>query len=426
MSKLRLGGLFLILVLSIKVYAISGIENTLKGYDRLIVKKIQTLDGYKESYLIMMTQPLDHDAPGLGSFCQRIWLNHLNDKAPMVMVTEGYSANRNYQTELAKELKANQLIVEHRYFEASTPEKKDWKYLTVKNAAADHHEIIKLFQKLYKGKWLTTGISKGGQTTLFHRALYPKDVDVSVPYVAPVNLEREDPRLLAFFEKVGSQDDRAKIKAFQKLVLQRKERLLPLFQSYSEKNKLKFAKGIEQAYELGVMEYPFAFWQWGYTADKIPGSDASDEEVLNHFIKGSSIDYFSIDMMKQFESFFYQAYKELGYYNYVPGDLQPLMDVVKSDTISSCMFAPGGDTLSFNKATMQMVVSKLNKYNPKMVLICGEYDPWGATSLDVANMSKSLKVVKPKGSHKARINNLSEAKKEEVWALLKKWMKVRE
>ena len=32
---------------------------------------------------------------------------------------------------------------------------------------------------------LATGISKGGQATMFYRSYFPDDVDISVPYVAP-------------------------------------------------------------------------------------------------------------------------------------------------------------------------------------------------------------------------------------------------
>ena len=46
------------------------------------------------------------------------------------------------------------------------------------------------------------GISKGGQTTIFHRYFYPADVDISVPYVAPLNLEYVDPRLDKFLNRV--------------------------------------------------------------------------------------------------------------------------------------------------------------------------------------------------------------------------------
>ncbi len=423
--------IWFVFLLFLSVVGVNGQADTpfltrLSDAAQLEITKINTMPGYQASYCIMMTQPVDHDHQQAGYFKQRIWLNHLDEKAPVVMVTEGYSAPNNYLTEIAKELKANQLIVEHRYFLASTPINKDWKYLTVKNAAADHHDIICLFKKVYKGKWLTTGISKGGQTTLFHRALYPKDVDVSVPYVAPINLDREDPRLLAFFEQVGSDADRQKVKDFQRLVLERKDHLLPLFTEQAKRKQWDYsAIGYERAFELAVLEYPFAFWQWGKSVDEIPDSLASDAKILAHYMNAASPSYFSNQDMEKYEPFFYQAYKELGYYNYVPGVLKPLMNSVKQDTISSCFFAPGGDTLSFNSNTMHQVVKRLKKYDPKMILIYGEYDPWGATALDITGMKHAVKIVKPEGSHRARINNLPEAEKEEVWSLLRAWMKVK-
>lgn len=402
----------------------NNIINQLQLLPGIEISPVKTDEMFEGGYLIMMSQPIDHDNPALGTFKQRIWLSHLNEKAPMVMVTEGYAAPRIYTTELAKNLKANQLIVEHRYFQKSTPLQKDWKYLTVKQAAADHHEIIKLFKKVYKGKWLTTGISKGGQTTLFHIALYPKDVDVSVPYVAPINMYKEDPRLLEFFHHVGIEKDRANVKRFQEIVLQREDALLPMFIKESKAKGWNYSMGYNKAYEMAVLEYPFAFWQWGISVDSIPTNDSSDEKVLKHFILAASPDYFADNMMTQYKSFFYQAFKELGYYNYVTGDLRPLMTCIKQDTVHNSMFAPGGDTLIFNRNTMLEVVRKLNKSNPKMVLIYGEYDPWGSTMLDVSNMSKSYCFVKPKGSHKTRIGNLPTEERDEVWAILRKWMKV--
>ena len=167
------------------------IETLLASDNELVVDSIAadtTL--FEKARLVWFKQPIDHNHPEKGYFRQRVWVSHRAINAPVVMVTEGYAAPRNYTTELARLLEANQIIVEHRYFDKSVPANMDWKYLTVEQAANDHHRIIQFFQQLYTGKWATTGISKGGQTTIFHRAFFPNDVDVSVPYVAPINLAR--------------------------------------------------------------------------------------------------------------------------------------------------------------------------------------------------------------------------------------------
>lgn len=102
------------------------------------------------------------------------------------MATEGYKAFRRRVYEPTKLLNANQVTVEHRYYGSSVPYSIDYRYLNMKQATADLHKIKQLFSSIYKGKWISTGRSKGGVTTIFYRFFYPNDVDVSIPYVAPI------------------------------------------------------------------------------------------------------------------------------------------------------------------------------------------------------------------------------------------------
>jgi hypothetical protein len=386
--------------------------------------KVQKVKGplFKEAYLLMIDQPLDYKHPEKGTFKQRLWLSHFDENAPMVMVTEGYSAHRNYTTELAEMIGANQIIVEHRYFEVSTPKNLEWKYLTVENAANDHHRIVQIFKQFYKSKWINTGISKGGTTVYFHRAFFPDDVDISVPYVAPLNFEREDQRLFDFFHSVGNPADRQKLKDFQRLVLSKRNELLPMLKEMADKSKMKFSFGLEKAFELSVLEYPFAFLQWGKDLAEIPTASASKEMIFNHLMDGSDISYFSDESRNDIKSFYYQAYTELGYYGYVPGDLKPLFKVLDKDTISSSLLFDGGDTLKFRKETMHYVVNQLRAKNPQMIILVGENDPWGSTSLQVADLSNSVYILNPEGSHLTRIANLPPYLKNRVYANLEKWL----
>ncbi|TRX66505.1 S28 family serine protease [Carboxylicivirga sp. M1479] len=373
---------------------------------------------FNKAWLIRFEQPLDHNNPNKGSFKQRIWVSHKNINAPMVMVTEGYSANRNYTSELAKLVESNQIIVEHRYFSDSQPDTLDWTYLTVEQAANDHHRIIQFFKQLYTSKWATTGVSKGGQTAIFHRALFPNDVDLSVPYVAPVNLAREDQRIFDFFNSVGTSEERQVITNFQKVILEKRDEIMPLFIDYAERKNLTFRMGYEKAFELVVLEYPFSFWQWGSKMESIPSLDAPLEVLFDHLSKGSDIAYVSDQSWEDIKPFFYQAYKELGYYAYVPGALKPLLKGFSQDTISSSMFAPGGDTLKFIP-TMHTLMTKLQLHDPQIIAIIGENDPWGATSINDKGLENTLRAVAPGSSHLTRINNLPDPLKNEVILKLK-------
>ncbi len=91
-------------------------------------------------------------------------------------------------------LDANFVSVEHRFFGPSTPQEKDWDFLTIQQAAGDYHHVRTLLGAIYKDQWISTGISKGGETATYYRFFYPDDVVVTVPYVAPFPIGLKDQR----------------------------------------------------------------------------------------------------------------------------------------------------------------------------------------------------------------------------------------
>lgn len=152
------------------------------------IKPMQS-DAYPEKYVFFINQLLDPHHPEAGNFKQRVILSHVGFDRPTVLVTEGYAAHYathpRYQEELSKLFNANLVFVEYRYFGESMPKPCNWDYLTVENSLYDLHHVTTTLKQLYDEKWIATGISKGGQTTMFYRTYFPDDVDISVPYVAP-------------------------------------------------------------------------------------------------------------------------------------------------------------------------------------------------------------------------------------------------
>lgn len=385
-------------------------EIFLSSNPQILIENIETDTSYfDKSKLVWFTQAIDHNNPDKGTFKQRVWLSHSDQQAPVVMVTEGYAANKNYTSELAQLIRCNQIIVEHRYFGLSQPDTIDYQYLSIEQAANDHHKIIQHFNKFYTAKWMTTGISKGGQTAIFHSAFFPDDVDITIPYVAPINLKREDERLINFFKTVGTDEERHKIKSFQKRTLSKREALLPLFEELAIQKNYTFRMGLEKAYDLLVLEYPFAFWQMGHHISAVPSSCASNEVLLNHLCKVSDMSYLADQEWETVKPFFYQAYKELGYYAYDTEDIKDILSDFKEDTISSTTLIPEGDSLTFNPQAMQSIMQNLIKHNPKIIAIIGENDPWSATSIDNTKLSNTIRVIIPKGSHKSRLRNLPDS-----------------
>jgi hypothetical protein len=239
--------------------------------------------------------------------------------------------------------------------------------------------------------------------------------------VAPINFGREEQRLFDFFQKVGTPEERAKIKQFQKIVLERRDSMMVKMKAQAKMKEWTFRMGYDKAFDLAVLEYPFSFWQWGYKISSIPDSTASDQEVFNHLVYASSFSYECDQEWDKIKPFFYQAYTELGYYAYVPGELKPMIKGFDTDTISSDIFAPGGDTLTFHPETIQFVMEQLIKHNPEIIAISGENDPWGSTSLIVDDIPNAYLYFKPGGSHRTRINNLPDSMKQEIFNQLEEW-----
>jgi len=255
-------------VIAVAVVFVTGCSNkTMTLEERLAtlpadtIFRIEADSAFTEAWEIRLRQPVDHRNPDGPQFTQQVFLYYAGSDRPVVFETEGYGA-RGGRNELAMLLNANFIRAEHRYFEESRPDSAEWKYLTTWQAATDHHRIIELFKPVFSGKWATTGISKGGQTVMFHRYYYPDDVDVSVPYVAPLNFGPEDERMYRFLEKVGTEECRDRVFRFQKLALEKYESLFPMFQSFSEERGWTFTRvgGPEKAFEMTVLEYEFAFW----------------------------------------------------------------------------------------------------------------------------------------------------------------------
>ena len=419
--------LFVLLSASASSFAQTVLEQKINAISA--IKEIRPLETseFSEKYVTYFTQPLDHRHPEKGSFRQRVIVSHVGFDRPTVIVTEGYGAayalRSQYREELSKLLNANMIFVEYRYFLESTPEPKDWQYLTAENSADDLHAITTAFKNIYPGKWIATGISKGGQTTLLYRTFYPDDVDISVPYVAPLCYGVEDGRHEPFLHKVSTPENRKIIEDFQLEALKRKATLLPRFEKYCTEKNYSFRAPIEEIYDYSVLEYSFALWQWGTPISSIPATTASDDEIFSHLLAISEPGYFTADSPNA--SFFVQAARELGYYGY---DVQPFKQYLSIQSsegyLHRLMLPEELKDMPFDKTLSKKITKFLKKQDPKMIFIYGQNDPWTAAGVTWLKNKKNIHVfIQPNGSHLARIRTLTEAEKAKVMELINEWLK---
>ena len=419
--------LFVLLSASTSSFAQTVLEQKISAISA--IKEIRPLETseFSEKYVTYFTQPLDHRHPEKGSFRQRVIVSHVGFDRPTVIVTEGYGAayalRSQYREELSKLLNANMIFVEYRYFLESTPEPKDWQYLTAENSADDLHAITTAFKNIYPGKWIATGISKGGQTTLLYRTFYPDDVDISVPYVAPLCYGVEDGRHEPFLHKVSTPENRKIIEDFQLEALKRKATLLPRFEKYCTEKNYSFRAPIEEIYDYSVLEYSFALWQWGTPISSIPATTASDDEIFSHLLAISEPGYFTADSPNA--SFFVQAAHELGYYGYGVQPFKQYLSIQSSEGYLHRLMLPEElKDMPFDKTLSKKITKFLKKQDPKMIFIYGQNDPWTAAGVTWLKNKKNIHVfIQPNGSHLARINTLPETEKAKVMELINGWLK---
>lgn len=417
--------LFLFLFVVINSYAQSTLEKALFGLPDVIFHPISASDNY-QVYELSIKQPLDHKNPQKGHFYQRVFLHHKAFDAPMVMITEGYNCYTTNTTELTRLLDANQLDIEHRFYGESLPASIDYQYLTLEQATADLHHINELFKQLYQSKWVSTGISKGGQTTIYYRYFYPNDVSASVPYVAPLNLEFEEKRIYDFLNTVGTEDCRKKIKDLQIRLLKERETVLPLLKWYSKGAKLSFDYlSLEEAFEFAVLEYPFSFWQWGGRCLDITDPDAPLEDALEHLLEVSGIDFFSDKDMLNYRSHYYQAASQMGYYGYEIKDFKPWIKALPTDKNPHAAFTPNKMKVKFDNSLPKKVHRWLQKNSNQFIYIYGALDTWTATAVHPIKGADALWFFMEGHHHgSARIRNMNASSRQQLIAKLEQWLAI--
>jgi len=427
MKNFKLNFLTILISLSTTslLYSQSNLKTRIESLPDIVsVESIEPDSGFTEEFKIFIYQPLDHTNPYGKKFNQKFYLSHRDFSLPVVIELDGYNVAFNRPTELADILKCNQIVVEHRYFGESVPDSLDWKYLTIEQAANDHHKIIQTLKNIYTSKWVTTGISKGGETTIFHKYYFSNDADASVCYVAPVCLAEEDPRIYHFLDNVGTEECRNKMVQFQREVLKRADELIPIFKEETKKLGYTYSLGNDRfIFEYIVLEYGFAFWQWQNTNyDQIPDTTAPNEILFEHLKKGSAFDYFSDQGIKPILPFYYQAYSQIGYYGYDISDFKDLLKEVKEPT--SRIFLSDDMNPTFDCSILHKINSWIQKHGNNMLFIYGGIDTWSATAVELTGETNSIKMVRKGGTHRTRIKSFEGDELKKIYKTLEDWVGV--
>lgn len=345
---------------------------------RIITRTIQRAPRQVE-YQLAILQPVDHSNPAAGSFYQQLHLIHRGFSRPMIMETEGYNG-RNRGNELEKILDCNDLDVEFRYFNKSRPDTLRWEYLNFEQATADLHHINQVFRSLYNNKWISTGISRGGETALTYRYFFPDDVDATVAYVAPMPNDIEDKRIYAFLDTAGGPVYSDRIKKLQVFLLQHENEALTRIPPASRALHYTAVGGLDAAYEYAVMEYPFSFWQVSNIDPKDIPTNEKLSDYLDHLLEvlGGGLGEFSDEEgVDPFLPHSYMTY-QTGYYKYDLAPFRGYLHRLSGDNPFAAVLPANVPRRPYDPGFEKKVTGWLEKNGNNILYIYGGRDTWTA------------------------------------------------
>ncbi len=388
------------------------------------------LAGYR-FFVFEYDQPADHQNPAGPHFAQRFTLLHRDYAAPVVAQNSGYFVStRGARSQVTVLTNGNQLSMEHRFFATSRPDPADWSKLVIEQAANDQHRITQALKtRIYHAsKWITTGASKGGMTSLFHRRFFPDDVDATVAFVAPFDypadsVQSPTNRYFTFLETVG--DDpacRQRLKDFQNIVLARRDAMKTRMRSVATFTEIL---GEDRALEFAVEELPFIFWQYGDQSQcaVIPGSAASDATVFTFLDDTIGIASYADTDLTDFLPYYHQSATQLGYptsdESYLVGLLAPGQDTARA-YVPSDIPTPAYD----EGVAMQDVQAWIASSGTRIMLIYGQNDPWSAGAVELGQATDSFKFIAPGGNHGSSISTLTSGDEATATATVLRWANV--
>ncbi|GIE88237.1 tripeptidyl aminopeptidase [Actinoplanes regularis] len=382
--------------------------------------------GYR-FFVLTYRQPADHRHPGQGSYEQRLTLLHRSAGSPTVLYTNGYglaASPRPTETEPTRLLGANQVSVEHRFFTPSRPAPADWSDLNIWQEASDEHRIVTALKGVYSGRWIQTGGSKGGMTSVYHRRFYPGDVDGVVAYVAPDDvINAADKAYDGFFDTVGTESCRAALADVQREALLRRDRFVARLQADAAANGWTFSTSIgtaDRSFEMTVLDTVWAFWQYSSAADcaTVPASTATDDELYDWIDGVAGWSFYTDQGLEPYWPYYYQAAGQLGWPSLRFEHLRGLRAYPGLYTANSSL--PAELRRAYNPVPMLDVDLWVRTASERMLFIYGQNDPWSAERFTPSRHDSALYVA-PGANHGANIAKLTAADAAEATAMLRRW-----
>ncbi|SFQ69562.1 PS-10 peptidase S37 [Amycolatopsis arida] len=385
--------------------------------------------GYR-FFVLSFRQPTDHRDPAAGTFEQRFQLLHRSVDRPMVLHTTGYGMpERAFRSEPARLVDGNQISTEQRFFTPSRPEPANWEHLTIWQAATDHHRIVRALKRVYREPWISTGASKGGMTSVYHRRFYPHDVAGVAAYVAPNDrINPADHAYDRFFDRVGGDPAcRRALADVQREALRRRPELVERYQAWAAAENRTFHQvlgTVDKAFEMTVLDLVWAFWQYGTEADcaTVPAITATTDAIYEFVDRVVDWSFYTDQGVLPYAPYYYQAATQLGAPSLRFRHLRHLMHYPPS------FYGPNSNLpprlrRHHDPWPMIDVDTWVRTRSSRMLFVYGANDPWGAEPF-VPSRHDSYRFTAPGANHGADISALPPGERDRATAALLRWADV--
>lgn len=377
----------------------SDIAPLLAKVPGLTVRQQRSMDGGRRQYLMEFRQWVDHRDHRKGTFQQRLNLIHRSLSAPSVLYSTGYELEESQAlSEPSRLLDGNELKIEHRFFGPSSPRSRDWSTLTIRQSADDYHAVVSALKRVYRGSWISTGLSKGGMASVYHHRFHPRDVAGTVAYVAPNDVDdADDSAYDRFLGMVGEPTCRAGVERVSRQLLQHRAELGARLDAWARSEGFTFARTFrttDRAVEYLAMESVFSFWMlWGdQQCGLVPMPNASVDTLwgwLDFSLDG--LDGYTDQRISAHVGYYYQAATQLG--SPSPkfpwlADLRRYPDVYRIRNF----LPPGLRDRPFDRGAMRDVQNWIDRHGERLMFVYGQEDPWGAERFTVGACTRDSAV----------------------------------
>ncbi|MEU5419179.1 S28 family serine protease [Streptomyces sp. NPDC020799] len=384
-------------------------------------------EGYRY-FVLSYDQPVDHRDPSKGTFQQRFTLLHKSVDRPTVFFTSGYNVNTSPgRSEPTRIVDGNQVSLEYRFFTPSRPQPADWSKLDIRQAADDQHRLFAALKPVYTKNWLATGGSKGGMTATYYRRFHPHDMDGTVAYVAPNDVNNdEDSAYDRFFANVGDKACRTQLSSVQKEALARRDEIVARYQKWADANgrTFKVVGSADKAYENVALDLVWSFWQYHLQSDcaSVPATDASTDDLYKFVDTISGFDSYTDQGLEKFTPYYYQAGTELGWPTVRTPQLKGLLRYPGINVPRA--YVPRDIPMRFHRGVMADIDRWVRKDSERMLFVYGQNDPWSGEPFTLGRNAAArhdFRFYAPGGNHGSNISQLVADERAKATAEVLQW-----